>query len=68
MHVGVGVVYVSVFGIFCMYMEFVFGWCASGCESIWGILVICGISMLCISHCMVFILRIFVVFGCLCDV
>lgn len=32
-------------------MDFVFGWCAGGCENVGVILVVGGISMVCISHC-----------------
>ena len=48
-----------------MYIDFVFGWYAGGCENIGAILVIGSISMVCISHCVVLVLRIFGVVGCL---
>ena len=51
-----------------MYVEFAFGWCVGGCESVKAILVIGGVSMVCVSHCEVLVLRIFVVVGCLCEV
>ena len=64
------VVYMSVLDVLCMYMEFAFGWCAGGCESVGAILMIGGISMVCVPLCVVLVvvLRIFMVVGCLYDV
>ena len=56
-------VYMSMLGVLCMYVEFAFGWCAGRCEGIGTILVIGGNSMVCVSHCVVLVFRIFVVVG-----
>ena len=55
-----GLVYISILGGVRVFMEFAFGWCDGGCESVGAILVICGICMMCVSHCVVVLLRIFV--------
>jgi hypothetical protein len=57
-----------VLGVVCMYVQFGFEWCVGGCESVGTILVIGDISMVRVSHCVVLVLRIFMVVACLCDV
>ena len=47
-------------GVLHIYTKFAFKWCTSECESVGAILVIGGISMVCVSHCVVLVLRIFV--------
>ena len=51
----------SMLDALCMYMGFAFGWCSGGCKSVGAILVIARIFMLCDSHYVVMVLRIFVV-------
>ena len=60
---GGGGCLMSILGVLCMHMKFAFGWCASRCESVGAILVIGGIFMVCVSHCVVLVLRIFMVVG-----
>ena len=50
----------SMLGVLHIYTKFAFKWCTSECESVGAILVIGGISMVCVSHCVVLVLRIFV--------
>ena len=66
--VGGGVVFMSILGALRMYVEFALGWRANGYKSVRAILVIGGIFMVCVFHCVVLVLRIFVVVGCLCEV
>lgn len=63
-----GVVYVRMLGGLCMYVEFAFVWCVGGCNNVGAILAIGGVPMVCVSHCVVLLLRIFVVVGYLCEV
>ena len=61
----VGVMYMNMLGALCMYIEFVFRWCAGRCECVE---VIDDISIVCVSHCVILVQRILVVGGYLCEV
>ena len=63
-----GGLYMNMLDTLCMYMEFAFGWCVGWCECVGMVMGIGGFSMMCVSHCMAFMLRIFMVVGCSCEV